>query len=342
MDHGSGRLVLLAFALATAGNAAAFDVQGHRGARGLAPENTLAAFRKAIDLGVTTLETDAAVTRDDVVVISHDPHLDPAIVRDPDGRWLRERGPAIRALTFAELARFDIGRLDPSSRYAQNFPLQRASDGERFAMLDDVLALAKQAGVRVNVETKITPTSGDTTPDAETFARLVVERIRAAGMSDRATIQSFDWRTLMVVKRIAPEIATSCLTSQNERSGNVRADASGRSPWLGGLALADHGGSLSRLAKAAGCAIWSPAALDVTRELIAEAHAIGITVVPWTVNDSADMVRLIDWGADGLISDYPDRVRDAVSAATARGGRASRRRRPGVRYCRPRRHRRRR
>jgi glycerophosphoryl diester phosphodiesterase len=309
----STRLAALALALATAcGGALAFDVQGHRGARGLAPENTMAAFRKGIELGITTIETDTGVTRDDIVVISHDPHLNPAVVRDAQGRWLREPGPPIRSLTFAELQTYDIGRLDPQSRYAKNFPLQRASDGERFPKLDDVLALAKQANVRVNIETKITPTSGATTPDAETFARLVVERIRATGMSERVTIQSFDWRTLIISKRIAPEIETSCLTSENERSGNARADASGRSPWFGGLSLADNGGSLPRLAKAAGCAIWSPDAADLTRERIADAHAAGVTVLPWTVNDPADMARLIDWSVDGLITDYPDRLRSVM------------------------------
>src|SRR6266540_1307642 len=183
----------LALCLAFAGDAAAFDVQGHRGARGRAPENTLAAFRKAIELGVSTIETDVAVTRDDVVVISHDPYLNPALVRDRDGRWLREPGPAIRTLTFDELP-----------------------------TLDAVLALAKQASVRVNIETKITPTSGERTPNAETFARLVVERVRAASMIERVTIQSFDWRTLVAVKSMAPDIATGCLTAEGGRFDTVR------------------------------------------------------------------------------------------------------------------------
>jgi len=304
----------LALCLAFAGDAAAFDVQGHRGARGRAPENTLAAFRKAIELGVSTIETDVAVTRDDVVVISHDPYLNPALVRDRDGRWLREPGPAIRTLTFDELAAFDIGRVDPQSNYAKSFPLQRASDGERFPTLDAVLALAKQASVRVNIETKITPTSGERTPNAETFARLVVERVRAASMIQRVTIQSFDWRTLVAVKSMAPDIATGCLTAEGERFDTVRADMSARSPWHAGLALADHGGSLPRLARAAGCAIWSPDAASVTRERVEDAHAAGLAVLPWTVNEPAEMTRLIDLGVDGLITDYPDWLRDVAKS----------------------------
>jgi glycerophosphoryl diester phosphodiesterase len=292
--------------------ACAFDVQGHRGARGLLPENTMAGFRKAIELGVSTLETDVAVTRDDVVVISHDPDLNPAIVRGSNGLWLAQRGPPIRWLDFAQLVQYDIGRIDPKSGYARGFPLQSARDGERIARLDDVLALAKQAGVRVNIETKITPESADRTPEPQVFARLVVDRIDAAGMHARVTIQSFDWRTLVAVKQIAPRIATVCLTSETDSLDTVRADASGRSPWHAGFSLGDFDGSLPRLMRAVGCDTWSPNAASATRERIAQAHSAGLAVVPWTVNETATMTRLIDLGVDGLISDYPDRLIDVV------------------------------
>src|SRR5689334_7880056 len=119
---------IVAFALAAgvmhAAASFAFDLQGHRGARGLAPENTLAAFSRALAIGVTTLELDVAVTRDDVLVVSHDPLLNPDLVRGPDGRWLSSAGPAIRTLTLAELKRYDVGRVDPASRYARQFPQQ--------------------------------------------------------------------------------------------------------------------------------------------------------------------------------------------------------------------------
>ena len=132
-----------AVALATCNaTAATFDVEGHRGARGLAPENTLAAFERAVALGVTTLEADLAVTRDDVVVVSHNPRLNPDVTRDASGRWLAAEGPAIRSLTLAELARYDVGRTDPASKYGQGFPAQQPRDGERIPTLDALLALA--------------------------------------------------------------------------------------------------------------------------------------------------------------------------------------------------------
>ncbi|HEV8256226.1 MAG TPA: glycerophosphodiester phosphodiesterase [Casimicrobiaceae bacterium] len=293
----------------------AFDLEGHRGTRGLAPENTLAAFRRALEIGVTTIETDMAVTKDDVVVISHNPSLNPDLVRDPDGHWLASPGPAIRALPFAELRRYDIGRIDPKSAYARQFPTQQAADGERFPKLSELFDLAKASGkpVRFNIETKITPTSGADTPDPATFARLVVAAVRAADVSDRVTVQSFDWRTLIEVKRIAPEIETSCLTMQTKDNDTVTSPDGGPSPWHAGLDLRDHGGSLPALVKAAGCRVWSMFWRNLTPKDLAAAHALGLKVLPWTVNERSDMRSLIDLAVDGIITDYPDRLREVMA-----------------------------
>ena len=294
----------------------AFDLEGHRGARGLAPENTLAAFRRALEIGVTAIENDLAVTKDDVVVISHNPFLNPDIVRGPDGHWLASPGPQIRTLTFAELRRYDIGRIDPKSTYARQFPNQQAVDGERFPRLSELFDLAKASGksVRFNIETKITPTSGSNTPDPATFARQVIAVVREANVVDRVTVQSFDWRTLIEVKRIAPEIETSCLTIQTRDDDTVQQSPDGGpSPWHAGFALRDYGGSLPALVKAAGCGTWSMYWRDLTPKDLAAAHALGLKVLPWTVNERGDMRSLIDLGVDGIITDYPDRLRDVMA-----------------------------
>ncbi len=293
----------------------AFDVQGHRGTRGLAPENTMAAYARAIAIGVTTLETDLAVTRDGVLVISHDPFLNPDIVRGPDGRWLAAKGPAIHTLTLAELAQYDIGRVNPESAYAKQFPEQKPSDGERFPTLSQVFELVKTSGkpLRLNIETKITPGNPDETVDAETFAKLVVDAVKTAGFTQRATIESFDWRTLVEAKKLAPDIETVCLTIESDGMDTVQRKSGRPSPWNAGLDLAAHNGSVPRLVKAAGCGTWSPFWRNVTAESVVEAHALGLKVLPWTVNNPADMARLIDMSVDGLISDYPDRLRKAVA-----------------------------
>ena len=158
----TGAAVILAGSIVASMAANMFDLQGHRGARGLAPENTLEGFAAALAIGVTTLELDLAMTKDGVVVVSHDSELNPDHTRGPDGQFLKTTGPAIRSLTLAELKRYDVGRLKPGSRYAANFPQQRQLDGVRIPALAEVFDLARRSGaehVRFNIETKLTPAS---------------------------------------------------------------------------------------------------------------------------------------------------------------------------------------
>jgi glycerophosphoryl diester phosphodiesterase len=290
----------------------ALDIQGHRGARGLAPENTLPAFARALSLGVTTLEMDCAITKDGVVVVSHDPALNPDITRGPDGNWLNQTGPAIWTLTYAGLQRYDVGRLKPGTAYAKRWPEQRAVDGARIPRLADVFALVEKSGnetVRFNIETKISPLEPGQTTGPEDFARKLVAAIRAGGMERRATIQCFDWRTLAVVQREAPEIATVYLTTVSGFMDNIQQQ--GDSPWTAGIRFRDHG-SVPRMVKAGGGAVWSPYSGDLTHGAVKEAQSLGLRVVVWTVNDPADMRRLIEWGVDGVISDRPDLLRQAA------------------------------
>ena len=153
------------------------DIQGHRGARGLAPENTLPAFARALAIGVTTLELDCAITKDGVVVVSHDPVFNPDITRGPDGKWLRKTGPAIWALDFTDTQRYDVGRINPGSAYSMRWPEQQPVDGTRIPRLADLFALVRKAGnetVRFNIETKISPLAPVETTHPEDFARKLI------------------------------------------------------------------------------------------------------------------------------------------------------------------------
>lgn len=309
------RRALAALLLMGAATAAALDLQGHRGARGLAPENTLPAFARALAIGVTTLELDAAITRDGVVVASHDTVLNPDITRDAEGRWLQRDDIVIHALTLDELQVYDVGRIDPQSTHAQRFREQRPVDGTRIPRLADVFALARRAAndtVRFNIETKISPEHPQRTLPPDAFTRALVALLRAERLESRATIQSFDWRTLQVAQRIAPEIAVVHLTAQQPWQDNIRAGETA-SPWTAGLHVGAFGGSVPRLVHAAGGRIWSPHFGDVTGEALREARALGLRVIVWTVNDPRDIERMIALGVDGIISDYPDRLR-AVAA----------------------------
>ena len=319
-------LALAAFLCLAAYAGPGFDLQGHRGARGLAPENTLPAFAKALSIGVTTLEMDAAITKDDVVVVSHDPALNPAITRGPDGAWIAApRGPLIRDTTFAELQRYDVGRLNGESAYAKSYPDQVPVDGTRIPRLSEVFDLVKRSGnteVQFDIETKVFPLAPGDTIAPEPFALRLIAEIRRAGMERRTMIQSFDWRTLQVVRKSAPEIRTVYLTIRRPSLDNMCTGAAkgkpqapisecGDSPWTAGIQLREQG-SIPKMVKAAGGDVWSPFFGDLDEAQVREGQALGLRVIPWTVNTPADIAKVLDLGVDGIISDRPDRVREEM------------------------------
>lgn len=311
------RAIILFLLCSLAGCAARIDLQAHRGGRGLLPENTLPAFENALRLGVTTLELDTGISRDGVVVIGHDPRLNPDIVRGPDGRWLEGKGPAIHSLTFAELQQFDIGRLNPAGNYAKRFPQQRPVDGTRYARLADLFAMVRRQGddrIRFNIESKLSPFERDETVGPEEFVDALLTVIEAHGMSRRVTLQSFDWRTLKIAQQKAPAIPTVYLSAQQKFLDNINADGREGSAWTAGLNARDFGGSVARMVKAAGGAVWSPFFGDVDGDKVRDAQSLGLRVVVWTVNEQQDIERMLDFGVDGIISDYPDRVRSLLSA----------------------------
>ncbi|MGH8732884.1 MAG: glycerophosphodiester phosphodiesterase, partial [Burkholderiales bacterium] len=273
--------ILTACALVPVSGALAFDLQGHRGTRGAAPENTLPAFAAALGVGVTTLELDVGVTRDGVVVIHHDRRLNPDLARGPDGKWVTAPAPTIHSLSFQDLQGYDVGRLRPGSEYAQRFPHQQSIDGTRIPRLADLFAMARS--VRFNIETKLVPEAPEETLAPEPFARALIAEVRKAGAAARTTIQSFDFRTLKVVEREAPEISTAYLTS-GRKSDPAQVHA-------------------------AGARIWSPNFQDLDAEKLRAARSLGLKVIVWTVNEPADIARALDMKVDGIISDYPDRVR---------------------------------
>ena len=315
----SSNLVLVTSLVAMLGGCATtFDLQGHRGARGLMPENTLPAFARAMEIGVTTLELDTSITKDGVVVITHDSRLNPDITRLADGKWLEtpvDRGVSILSLTVDELQQFDVGRIKPGSKYAERHPEQQAVDGTRIPKLADLFALVRKSGnarVRFNIETKISPFERDLTPAPEAFVDALLGVITAEKMGSRVSIESFDWRTLKIIQQRAPNIPTVYLSAQQKFLDTINAEGREGSAWTAGMNVREYGGSVARMVNAAGGAVWSPYFGDVDEAKIREAQALGLKVVVWTVNQMKDIERMLAWKVDGIISDYPDRVRDAM------------------------------
>jgi glycerophosphoryl diester phosphodiesterase len=246
------------------------QVHGHRGARALRPENTIPAFQYAIQAGVDFLEMDVAVTKDNVLVISHNPHINAEICTGP------HPGVAIHELTLRELREYDCGALKNP-----HFPKQQPVPGTRIPTLDEVLKLAERhAGIQFNIETKSFPDHPELTPPPEVFSRMMLEAIRRHKLDARVIVQSFDFRTLRAMKRLAPEIRLAALWEGAAR------------PFVD-------------IAKEAEAGIISPQFKLVTPEQVKASHAAKLEVVPWTANSPEDWQRLIDAGADAIISDDP-------------------------------------
>jgi glycerophosphoryl diester phosphodiesterase len=244
-------------------------VAGHRGARAIFPENTIPAFEYAIATGVDAVELDTAVTRDNVVVVSHDPTLHPPICSG--GR----RRAVIHQLTLPEVRQWDCGAIPNPA-----FPRQQPVPGARMPTLDEVLDLASRGDFDFQIEIKSFPNRPDLAPPPEEFASLVLECVQAHRLEQRAIIQSFDFRTLQVTRRLAPEIRVAALYSGLPRD-------------------------FAALAHAAGAGIVAPNKLLVTTARVRAAHAAGFEVVPWTANTPAQWYRLIAAGVDGIITDDP-------------------------------------
>ena len=290
-----------------------FDLEAHRGGRALMPENTLPAFANALSMGVDTLELDVGVTADGEVVVSHERGLNPDLARDASGAYVAVPGTPFVKLRFADVRSYDVGQIRPDSTYAKQFPDQRAVPGTRIPTLRELFALVRKSGntrVRFNIETKIDPDHPNESLDPQAFVAKLLGVIEAEGFSERVMIQSFDWRTLLLVQQQAPKIPTVYLTLQRGSAPTIVLDKA--TSWTAGFSPADHGGSLPRTIKAAGGAVWSPYFGDVTMALVAEAHTLGLRVVVWTVNKPDDMTRMIEVGVDGIISDRPDLLRQVA------------------------------
>lgn len=290
-----------------------FDIEAHRGGRALRPENTLQSFANALSIGVDTLELDMGVTKDGVIVISHERGLNPDLARDATGAYVPPPGIPFVKLTLAEVESYDVGQIRPGSDYAARFPDQKSVPGTRIPTLAQVFALVRRSGnrhVRLNIETKIDPGHPEESPDPARFVGTVLDLLRTENFADRVTIQSFDWRTLQLVQKQAPTIPTVYLSMQAGDEANVFRDKP--SPWTAGFDPMRFGGSVPRTVKAAGGAIWSPLYTDIDDAAVKEAHDLGLKVVVWTVNDAKAMADLIGMGVDGIISDRPDLLRQVA------------------------------
>jgi len=285
-------------------------VVGHRGAAGLLPENTLAAFKRSCEFGIDALELDVLVSADGELVVHHDFKLKPEIARTADGAWIPSGSqPAIKDLTLAQLKTYDIGRLQPKTSYAARYPEQNPVDGERIPTFKEAIDLFKQScspPTRLFVEIKTSPEEPGMTPAPEVLSDRVVKMLKEEGIAERAWILSFDWRNLVHIQKTAPEIATVYLTIVGAGLNNLKPNQPGASPWMAGLDIDDFDGSAPRAVKAAGGRIWSPFFKNLTPESLAEARQLGLLVSVWTPDTPEDLKKLIEIKVDAITTNRPD------------------------------------
>ena len=320
---------LIAGLLLPAGPAAAsrgdFDVQAHRGGLGLTVESTIASFSHGLELGVSTLELDVQITQDGYAVVTHDRKVTGSKCRDtapytPNDPEYPYVGKFINTLTLKQVKQLDCGSLPQAG-----FPGQQPDPGARMPELRDIFSLVHRYqayGVKLNIETKVEAGAPSETAPREQFVQVVAQEIRKARIARQVTIQSFDWGSLMRMHQVAPELPLVALTNYDF----LQVGQPGKSPWLGGIDIDDFGGDLVKATKSFGASAISPVhgfpqdgkVTDpayrpyVTEDMVKSAHKAGMKVVPWTVDDPATMQSLIDKGVDGLITDYPDRLRSVV------------------------------
>lgn len=269
-------LLLLSFATVSQSQ---ILVQGHRGARAERPENTLAAFRYALEVGVDVLELDVVISKDNSIVISHDPHLNTGLCIIEPGKVKPEL--ALITLNLAQIQQFDCGSL-PHPR----FPRQRPQPGEKIPSLRELFEmiatshLPAAATVNFNIETKIFPATPELTPNPEQFSRLLLQEVATAGVEDRVIIQSFDPRTLVWVKKLKPEIKTSLLTGKKMDN-------------------------LLEAVQSIGADYASPQWTTITAAMVRELHDHNIKVAPWTANTEQAWDALIEMNVDEIITDDP-------------------------------------
>ena len=266
-------------------------IHGHRGARGCRPENTLAAVEYALRQGVDGVEVDLCVTADGAVVIHHDLRLNPDTTRDAHGNWIAARTP-LCDLPLAALRQYDVGRLRPGSAYAAQFPEQTPLDGARIPTLDECVEwVRRQAGndVVLNLEIKSDPRQPKLTPPPPHYAARIADKLDQLRLPKQTFLQSFDWNLL--------ELLTKEL---NRRNLNFPTGFTKARPY---------GPPALQTAANKGANIFSCDHRALTKPLVQQAHALGLEVYVWTVNEKSDIARMIEWGVDAITTDYPERCR---------------------------------
>ena len=288
-------------------------LQGHRGARGHMAENTLESFAYALQNGCTSVELDLLATKDDVLVVTHNPIMLPSFTKDANNHWIGENEYSIRDMTYDAVKKMNVGSIDPDSDYGKTFSKQTSLPKGTIPTLEDVFQLFQQSEFQtawVNIEVKSDPTQPHLTMPIPQLVETLSDLIEQYAMNRRVVIQSFDWNVCLSMQSHNPTLATSYLTEiRYPWSGN--ANVYNDSPWLaklcGDVDFCDGFDTtiLPKIIKEAGGKMWSPYYQDTTPENVQYAKDLGLLVYPWTLNETQWWEKHRLMNVDGIITDYP-------------------------------------
>ena len=281
-------------------------IYGHRGARGVLPENTLESFKYLFENNIYAYETDILISKDFIPVITHDFRLDPSYTKDINDNWIEDENIKIIDLTYDQILQFDVGTLNKLSKYGRKFINQKSLQNQKIPKLSELLKLTSDNIVEdllINLEIKSTPIEKNLTPEPDEMVKIIIDEVSRSNLEDRIIYSSFDWRVLREIKERDSKIPRAYLTS------GARGKIYDKSPWLDFTPL-HNGVELPELIKALGGSAWHPNYKDVNKEIVQISHDKGLPVNVWTVNRESDMLRMIDYGVDGIMTDYPLKLKE--------------------------------
>lgn len=287
-------------------------IYGHRGARGDLPENTLESFKYLFKNNINAYETDILISKDLIPVITHDFRLDPSFTKDNEGNWITDENIIIFDLSYDELLEFDVGSLNKLSRYGRRFVNQKTLENQKIPKLSELLELSsknKSENLLINLEIKSTPDEENLTPTPEEMVKLVMKEVNKSNLQNKIIISSFDWRTLTEIKNLYPEISRAYLSFQQQAGIKIKNTIYNRSPWMSYLPFFEKY-ELPKIIKSQGGKAWHPYHKDITKKLVDISHQEDLPVNVWTVNEENDMLKMIEYGVDGIMTDYPLRLKE--------------------------------
>ena len=287
-------------------------IYGHRGARGDLPENTLESFKYLFKNNINAYETDILISKDLIPVITHDFRLDPSFTKDNEGNWITDENIIIFDLSYDELLKFDVGALNKLSRYGRRFVNQKTLENQKIPKLSELLELSsknKSENLLINLEIKSTPDEENLTPTPEEMVKLVMKEVNKSNLQNKIIISSFDWRTLTEIKNLYPEISRAYLSFLQQAGIKIKNTIYNRSPWMSFLPFFEKY-ELPKIIKSQGGKAWHPYHKDITKKLVEISHQEDLPVNVWTVNEEYDMLKMIEYGVDGIMTDYPLRLKE--------------------------------